>query len=374
MIIVDREKLQAVSSEQDPKGQFNKVGDMYAGTYYGDPIYANTSIHWGGRSWSMVLWPLPEDKILREQLMFHEAFHSVQAEIGFPMDGAFNDHLDQEQARVLIRLEWNALLKALTDESRRKEHLQVALHLRNKRFSLFPDAKKNEEALEINEGLAEYTGTKLRGSSSLETIDYLQKRLEAIPEVFSLARSSAYYSGPLYGLLFDAEDINWKSQFSKNRSFAKTSEELFKITMPQDGKSLSASILQQYENSNIIQFEHQRAVETKEKISKYLKKINKNSKLRIRLQKPMGMFNPYGILSVSKSEIIYVTYDLRDVWGTLVVTDGAYLKKNNRIVSVTVSPPTEFTETTARGTEWELKLNPGWKLIKKKNHFTVQKI
>jgi hypothetical protein len=48
MMIVDRETMKAVVSEPDPQNKFQKIEDAYVGVYYGDPIYANTSIQWGG--------------------------------------------------------------------------------------------------------------------------------------------------------------------------------------------------------------------------------------------------------------------------------------------------------------------------------------
>ena len=306
--------------------------------------------------------------------MFHEAFHSIQDGLGFPMNGAMNTHLDQEQARVLIRLEWNVLLQALTDEKQRMLHLATALQLRSERFSKFPGAKQNEEALEINEALAEYTGVKLRGSSHDETLAYLKKRLENIPKIFSLTRSSAYYSGPLYGLLFDTQSKDWKSILNKHRTFMTTAEKVFNIKIPKIAKPLQASQLELYGNAEIVKFEHQRAVETNTKIAKYLKQIHQPKKVEMFFQNPQMIYNPYGMLSVSGDETIYTTYELRDVWGELIVTDGAYLKKNKKSATITVSPPLEMTDDTAKGNEWTLKLNPGWKLVKKKDSYIPKKM
>jgi hypothetical protein len=327
-----------------------------------------------GRAWSMVLWPLPENRVERTQLMYHEAFHSVQEGLGYPMNGAINTHLDQEQARVLIRLEWNALLQALIDEKQRTRHITMALQLRSQRFAAFKKAKQNEEALEINEALAEYTGVKLRGSSREETLAYLKKRLENVPKIFSLTRSSAYYSGPLYGLLFDAQSQDWKSRLVKSRTFMKTAKDVFKLKTSALASPIQASTLELYGNREIVQYEHQRVVEINAKIAKYLKQIHQPKKVEMFFEKPQMVYNPYGMLSVSDEETIYTTYELRDVWGELIVTDGAYLRKNKKTAIVTVSPATEVIGDVAKGNGWTLKLNPGWKLVKKKDSYIPQKM
>ena len=48
MIVLNRESMQALTTEPDPKGKFQKIGNAYMGAYYGEPVYANTSIQWGG--------------------------------------------------------------------------------------------------------------------------------------------------------------------------------------------------------------------------------------------------------------------------------------------------------------------------------------
>ena len=150
MVIVDPNNLKAVSTEPDPEGRFEKFSNVYRGADSGGPHYANTSVKWGDRNWSMVVWPLPEDQIRRTGLMFHEAFHSIQEDVGFPMNNALNTHLDQEEARILLRLEWNALLKALEDSAHRRDHVGVALQMRKLRFKKYPEAEKNEESMEMS--------------------------------------------------------------------------------------------------------------------------------------------------------------------------------------------------------------------------------
>lgn len=374
MIILNRENLEAVTSELDPDGKFQKIGDVFQGVYSGDPVYANTSMEWKGKRWSMVLWPLPEDPLARTQLMFHEAFHSIQNDIGFPMNGAMNSHLDSEKARLLIRLEWSALVQAIQSEDpdRIKKNILIALQLRFERYKKYPGAKKNEEDLEINEGLAEYTGLKLRGSSTSETNKYLEAKLLEIPKIFSLTRSSAYYSGPLYGLLFDKVDSNWKNSMKRTKSFPLIAKSIFKVHPPKNEKILSTSELESFGYSSIASYEKQRATEINAKINKYLKQIHQPGHVEIPLERPQGIFNPYGILAINSNELIYTTYDVTDIWGKLIAKDGVHLKIGKHSM-LSIDPPINFTETEARGSQWELKLNPGWKIIKKQNVLMVKK-
>lgn len=147
MIIIDRDSNIAVTSQRDHEGKFRRINNVFVGHYSGPMIYANTSIMWNGVRWSMALWPLPEDKIERTQLLLHEAFHSIQDEIGLPMNNAMNDHLDQEEARVLVRLEWNALLQALEHKNQQSKHIANALWYRQKDLKSFQQQKRMSKNL-----------------------------------------------------------------------------------------------------------------------------------------------------------------------------------------------------------------------------------
>lgn len=373
MIILDRESHEAVTTEPDPNGNFKLVDGVYQGKYYGPEVYANTSLRWGDRSWSMVLWPLPEDKVDRTRLLMHEAFHSLQEPLGLQIQkNPINSHLDQEQDRILIRLEWNALLKALQDEPNRKVHLSAALTLRELRTGRAPAARLSEQELEINEGLAEYTGVRLQGGTPAETLRRLEDKLSKVPTVFSLTRSSAYYSGPLYGLLLDWQSDFWRKKLTKGKSLAQLTASFFNIRVPRSPRPLSEATLAQYDYPDIAKFEHDRALDIQARVKKYLAEINRPQRLELFMKDPMNMFDPYGILSAGPGKTIYTTYELRDVWGTLVVKNGTLVVTTPTSGTATVSPPTKMAGATAEGNGWTLKLNPGWKLVSRKDILKVE--
>jgi hypothetical protein len=101
-------------------------------------------------------------------LIAHELFHRMQGQLYLPkMRGGNNLHLDMLDGRYYLRLEWRALgsaLKANTDVNRRKAAFD-ALVFRGARYQIFPDAAEQEQALELNEGLAEYTGVRAGNST-----------------------------------------------------------------------------------------------------------------------------------------------------------------------------------------------------------------
>src|SRR6185369_13484981 len=113
-----------------------------------------------------------------------------------------NSHLDTLNGRIWIQMEWRALERALRQTGpARKSAIADALLFRSYRRSLFTDSAGNENALEINEGLAEYTGVKLSSADLQETVmraDIILRQARNNP---TFTRSFAYVSGPVYGAL-----------------------------------------------------------------------------------------------------------------------------------------------------------------------------
>jgi hypothetical protein len=84
---------------------------------------------------------------------------------------------DTVDGRYWMELEWRALAKALGSSGpARTAALRDALAFRTARRKVFPNAAENERLLEMNEGLAQYTGTVAAAASAAEaTSDAIQQ-------------------------------------------------------------------------------------------------------------------------------------------------------------------------------------------------------
>ena len=70
-----------------------------------------------------------------------------------------NNHLDKKQGRIYLRLELEALQTAVKLQGQDAiPHIINALRFRKLRHQIYSDADSTENLLELNEGLAEYTG------------------------------------------------------------------------------------------------------------------------------------------------------------------------------------------------------------------------
>lgn len=113
--------------------------------------------------------PLPNIKASRINLI-DELFHRIKADIGFEnLNKQDNGHLDNYHGRVLLKLELEALKKAITvdDLGLKRQHLTNALIFRKNRLTN-QELKDAENSLEMNEGLAEYTTLMLSGRNDKE--------------------------------------------------------------------------------------------------------------------------------------------------------------------------------------------------------------
>src|SRR5258708_22579307 len=193
---------------------------VFTGTLPKEIGIANTAVDWGGTHWTMVVWPLPEDAYSRRVILAHESWHRVQEGLGFPFAGPSNAHLDTAGGRTLLQLEWRALAVALRSKGgARKKALADALHFRMLRRATFAGAAKDEQELEMHEGLAEYSGTALAEPSLAARVPHVVKALHDAESTPAFVRSFAYASGPAYGALLDAVDPHWPRKATRTDDF-----------------------------------------------------------------------------------------------------------------------------------------------------------
>ena len=104
ILFVDRKTRTVVANQADKEGILTKDGNVFVGQLPAKVNIANTATEWAGVKWTMVIFPLPEDKIRRANLMAHEMWHRVQNDIGFPSSGAANSVIKQSRTRSFFAL------------------------------------------------------------------------------------------------------------------------------------------------------------------------------------------------------------------------------------------------------------------------------
>src|SRR3954469_2350411 len=171
MVIGDERTQTFATSQPPPDAPRPKlIGILNGPILWGDTM-------WAALSWDTIAnWPART----RGEAFLHESFHIIQRSKGIaapdprrigPDVPSENEHLDAAEGRYWLRLEWRALARALRASGEpRALAVRDALAFRQARHTRFPDHVVSEYVLDMNEGLAAYTGTVLAAPSGTDAI------------------------------------------------------------------------------------------------------------------------------------------------------------------------------------------------------------
>jgi hypothetical protein len=359
MLLVDPKDHFAAANQPDADGVLKPSGAIYTGRIPDDVNVANTATEWSGTRWTQVLWPLPDDAAQRHVLIAHELFHRIQPALGLePIEGS-NPHLDTFNGRYLLQLEWRALAKALTASAARERRAAIAdaVLFRRERYRLFPGARADEAALEIQEGTAEYTGVRLGLETPQQRLVFALFDLSRIAGAPTFVRSFAYATGPAYGLLLDQADPHWREKLGSGAGFDGLLSAALKLPPP-DFHALSAREAVYHDDGSLKARELKREQDRQARLAAFKAKLVDGPVLLIPMNNATREFNPQTLVPFGDLGTVYPTARLAGPWGVLEVDHGgALLSKENTTAAV---PAAGIDAQHLQGEGWRLKLNPGW--------------
>lgn len=309
---------------------------------------ANTAVEWNGGRWTMVMLPLPEEKLERRALLAHESFHRIQEDLGFPATGPANAHLDSLEGRYWLRLEWRALAAAMRcgcEGDERRERIADALTFRAKRQALFADARSEEQQLEMHEGLAEHTGMAMAEPCLSCRMKAIAKKLEAAERKDGLVRSFAYASGPAWGALLEMQNAGWTLE-------AKSGDDLGELTRAAWGLAPADAMLAEkragrYDAAKVREEELARDGKKRGEAARLRARFVEGPLLVLPLAQMQMQFDPNGLQPIEGVGTLYRTITLSDAWGTIVAKDGAVISADFTKLIVPVDG--DFVLTLAEG-------------------------
>ena len=363
IMFVDPQSRSIVASQADAKGLLKAEGGVFVGTLSTDQNFANTAVEWSGVHWTQMTWPLPEELQLRETLMAHELFHRIQNQLNLPkVKGGENAQLDTVEGRYDLQLEWRALSRALrasTDEERR-EAAADAILFRAERYRLFPGADVQEQALELNEGLAEYTGVRLGNPIPEEQTKEALHDLLIRRDDSTFVRSFAYATGPAYGLLLDQYSPGWHDQLRTGQRFDALLRNALHITLPTNLQVAAKSRATQYDGATLFAAETQRETRRQQIVDGYRAKFIDGPVLTLSFRNMHLQFDPRNLQPLGDAGTVYPNLRISDDWGILDAKSGALMKPDWS--AVVVAAPSA-SKGSLVGDGWTLELKPGWKIV-----------
>lgn len=372
MLLVDPADRSVVANQADAGGVLKASGLVFTGVLPSSEIVANTSIQWSGTRWIEILWPLPEGAEKRHVIIAHESFHRIQPDLKMVLHEGDNRHLDSLEGRYLLQLEWRALAKALNAATSvdRKAAINDALLFRSERYRIFPDAAEGEGALELNEGVAEYTGVRLGLETPNARISYAIGDLSAFVEAPSFVRSFAYATGPAYGLLLDQADPDWRHKLNSGQRLDQLLSAALKLPSPALATLKAREAI--YDDGALRAHEVKREQAKVAHMAALKAQLIDGPVLTLPLKRTNYQFNPQTLQPLGDLGIVYPTLRLTDEWGVLDVDGDALVNQEKKVATVSVAG---IDPSKLKGAGWSLTLSQGWTVVPgvRKGDMIVQK-
>ena len=208
-----------------PGSRLDPTGIYWASVPPGTFSSSNAVQSYQGREYAVVLVSYLAD---RSATIIHELFHVLQFSQR-KFNGLEVAYLDEPEARILLRAEYQALRNTLTAIERKEPIDQIvlalhdALYFRKQRQRIYAKSLATEIELETLEGVANYTGYKL--ASSENKIQLALAELNKRESAKSYTRNFPYATGLAYGMIFDALGIRWRRSAGDLYDFTKIVDE-----------------------------------------------------------------------------------------------------------------------------------------------------
>ena len=363
--LVDPRTRLVITNSALPGAGLTAAGTVWTGRLPDSVLIANTAFRWQGTDIAMVMLPLPSDAFDRAALLAHESFHRIQKSLDLSASDAPSLHLDSREGRTWLRLEVQALDYALTTRGpAQRRHIRAALLFRDHRRQLFAAAAAVEDSLEVQEGLAEYTGQFVASRHSPLAPLRSVRAIDAVMRQPSYVRSFAYATGPAYGLLLDRLAPGWRRHVRSTRSLTRLMHAAIgnDRTPPTDADLVATA--GPYGYAGIASAELQRETERNVQTAAVLQTLVAGPVLRLQQQELNRSFNPSTLIAMDSLGVAYPTGEFSAAWGKLTVTeesDGALLAADFGLLRVAApAPPASMESRVLRGKGWVLELAEGW--------------
>ncbi|WP_025144369.1 hypothetical protein [Pedobacter jeongneungensis] len=376
MLLVDPKSRVIYGNEPDLQKSLIKQHGIYVGKLPDSINIANTSVRWNGKQWAMIMLPLSENKYNRINLLAHELFHKAQSSLGFAQKNTQSNHLNQKDGRIYLRLELEALKKAVLSDSKkeRKKHLSNAFIFRKYRNILFPGSAAIENQLELNEGLAEYTGMMISGRNRQKTKQHFVHEIDAFVLNPSYVRSFAYYTTPIYGYLLHKKDKYWNQKINSATDLTDFFINDFQIIIPGNLQAVAGNVINDYNANSIFTEEKTREEKIRKQIADYKIKFIDQPHFEIGFEKMNVSFDPRNVFPLEDSGTVYPNIRVTDNWGILEVKHGSLLSPNWDKISLSL--PLKEIGQKIEGDGWVLELKEHYTIVEdvhSNNHILVKK-
>jgi hypothetical protein len=368
--LVDRQSRLAIANDTVSGQHYLRLEDAWVSVLPASQFIANTSFSWGGREWTMVALPLPQDRFARVALVMHEVFHREQRSLGLGAVDALNNQLDQRDGRIWLRLEYRALARAVAalpaDITAARRHTEAALLFRAQRRSEYPGSDSLEASLEMQEGLCEYTGQRLAMLLTGEGPTRVARYVADYERTPTFVRAFAYGTGPALGLLLDQFAPEWRSAIRGRRDPGALLAAAIGLRLSRDLATAARRRAGEYGWAEVDSEEAARDSARAPEMRGYRERLADGPTIALRQSKDSLSwgYDPTALLGFDLRSTVYPAGTFAAPWGRLTVERGGVLVQNDfSLIRIGAVPPgMSENARQVEGAGWVLQLNEGWKL------------
>jgi len=316
--------------------------------------FANAAMNWGGTRWTTIVWQMvPPSPQLRARLLVHELFHRIQPQLGLFVADQPNDHLDTLDGRYWLQLEWRALAAALRGSSEaRLAAMRDALAFRRQRRALVASAAESERTIEINEGLAQYTGTVVAADSPDAARADAIAQLDAASRQATFVRTFAYPLGAAYGLLLDVYSPGWTRRIKASDDLGQMLAAAANVAATANASAAAA----RYGGAELRAAERVRDEQQQARIAELRDKFV-NGPVLVAPFASGASFTNAGMTPIPGAGTVTPNYRVTAPWGSL---EAALALVSPDRTTVTLPAPAKTEGRTIAGDGWTITLAAGW--------------
>lgn len=201
-----------------------------------------------------------------------------------------------------MRLELEALKKAAraAAHSEEKDHLTNAVIFRKYRHAIYSGADTTKNLLELNEGMAEYTGVIVSGRDYHEMQKHFIASIDRFLGKSTFVRSFAYVTIPVYGYLHRDTKKNWNKEIDAKTDLTEYFLDAFQIQLPKDLEKAVRKVRGRYNWRTIHAEEAAREERIKKVIAEHMSKFVNRPHLAIHFEKMNMSFDPRNIMPLDR--------------------------------------------------------------------------
>ncbi|MEM7228071.1 MAG: hypothetical protein AAF432_04570 [Planctomycetota bacterium] len=365
MMFVDPDNGIYVTNAQDRRKTLTEMNDVFVGRLGPAELPTDGAVSVNGALWVMLTWPLPEDKDIRGVRMMQHSMLASQHKLGIRSRNPASDHLTRIEDRILIRLEWRALHRALqaADDATLAQAVRDALLFRTCRHADQRSIRDFETDRERSVGLAMYTGIRLSGMTTEDQIKHVCVMLDEVDAEPSMDGVFAYASAAAYGVLLDRRDSEWRSAITNRSDLGRMTRTVYGITLPDVPCAETARRRSMYDHAAIAAEEEARHAIRTQRIATYRARFDEPPYVELPITGDMRMsFSPGEITIMDDLGTVYERAEITGPWGTLAVNDGVLLVRRERAAPAIRldAHEIEVNEAFATGRGWRLEFSPAY--------------